>query len=55
MDAAAPSITVKTADGNEHSFRVKDAKRLEGVDPGDKIVITYSEAVAIKVSAPAAK
>lgn len=27
----------------------------EGVNPGDKLVITYSEAVAMQVSAPKAK
>jgi Cu/Ag efflux protein CusF len=55
VDAAAPSITVKTSDGNTQSFRVKDKKKLEGVHSGDKFVITYHEAVAVQVSAPAAK
>jgi Cu/Ag efflux protein CusF len=55
VDPAAPSITVRTADGNTLSFRVQDKKNLESVQPGDKIVITYSEAVAIKVSTPKAK
>jgi Cu/Ag efflux protein CusF len=55
VDMAAPSITVKTADGNSLSFRVKDKKNLEGVNPGDKLVITYSEAVALTVSTPKAK
>ena len=53
VDMAAPSITVKTADGNSLSFRVKDKKNLEGVNPGDKLVVTYSEAVAMSVSTPA--
>lgn len=55
VDAAVPSVTVKTADGNTLSFRVQDKKKLEGVNPGDKLVITYSEAVAMQVSAPKAK
>lgn len=55
VDAAVPSITVQTADGNTHSFRVRDKKNLEGVHPGDKIVITYHEAVAVQVSSPPAK
>jgi Cu/Ag efflux protein CusF len=55
VDMAAPSITVKNAEGNTLSFRVKDKKKLEGVHPGDKLVITYSEAVAMQVSTPPAK
>jgi Cu/Ag efflux protein CusF len=50
VDANAPSISVRTADGNKMSFRVQDPKKLEGVHPGDKIVVTYSEALAITVS-----
>ena len=54
-DMKTPSITIKEANGNTQSFRVKDAKRLEGVNPGDKLMITYDEAVAIKVTAPEGK
>ena len=54
-DPKAPSITIKEANGNTHSFRVKDAKKLEGINPGDKLAITYDEAVAIKVSSPDGK
>ena len=54
-DPKAPSITIKEANGNTHSFRVREPKRLEGVNPGDKLVITYDEAVAIKVTAPEGK
>jgi Cu/Ag efflux protein CusF len=52
VDTNAPSITVKTADGNAVSFRVKDVKKLDGVNPGDKLVVTYKEAVAVSVSTP---
>lgn len=55
IDTATPSVTVKTVDGNTVSFRVQDRKNLEGVNPGDKLVITYAEAVAVQVSAPQAK
>ena len=55
VDAKAPSITVRKADGSTLSARVEDAKNLEGVNAGDHIVITYREAVALNVSAPAAK
>jgi Cu/Ag efflux protein CusF len=53
-DMKAPSITVRSADGNTHSFRVQDVKNLEGVKAGDHIVVTYKEALAIQVSSPAA-
>ena len=52
VDPAAPSVTVRTAEANTLSYRVQDAKNLEGVKPGDKIVVTYTEAVAVQVSAP---
>ena len=51
-DVKGSSITVRTSDGNVESFHVQDPKRLEGVNPGDKITITYDEAVAITVEAP---
>lgn len=55
VDPKAPSITVKDAGGNSISYRVQDAKNLEGVHPGDKLVITYNEALAMSVSSPPAK
>ena len=55
VDKKAPSITVRDAKGNSISYRVQDVKNLEGVNPGDKLVITYNEAVAIKVTEPPAK
>jgi len=55
VDAKAPSITVREADGNTVSFRVRDPKKLQGVNPGDKLVVTYKEAVAVSVTAPPAK
>jgi Cu/Ag efflux protein CusF len=55
VDRKAPSITVREANGNTSSFRVEDVKNLEGVKPGDKLVITYNEAVAMSVTAPPAK
>jgi Cu/Ag efflux protein CusF len=55
VDKKAPSITVRDSKGNSMAFRVQDAKNLEGVNPGDKLVITYNEAVAMSVSSPPAK
>jgi Cu/Ag efflux protein CusF len=55
VDMKAPSITVKGDNENTLSYRVQDIKNLEGVKKGDKIVITYQEAVALDVSSPPAK
>jgi uncharacterized membrane protein (UPF0127 family) len=55
IDKSIPSITVQTAKGNTQSFRVQDVKNLENVAVGDKISITYSEAIAVQVMSPGAK
>ena len=55
VDPSVPSITVRNAENNVLSYRVKDAKNLEGVKPGDKIVVTYIEALAVQVSEPKKK
>jgi hypothetical protein len=49
VDKAAPSITVKTPEGHTVTRRVHDAKNLEGVAPGDKIDITYTEAMLVNI------
>jgi hypothetical protein len=43
----APSITVVTQDGRTLTRRIADKKNLEGVSPGDRIDITYSQAVVV--------
>jgi Cu/Ag efflux protein CusF len=52
VDATAATITVHTSDGSTKVFHVSDAKKLEGINPGDKITITYKDALAISVKAP---
>lgn len=52
IDAAVPSITVKTAEGHVMSARVEDKKNLEGVKVGDKVDVTYTEALMITVESP---
>jgi hypothetical protein len=42
-------VTVVTADGNVVSFKVDDPKNLAGVSAGDKVEITYTQAVLIAV------
>jgi hypothetical protein len=54
IDAAAPSIKVKMADGHSMTAMVEDRKNLEGLKVGDKINITYTEAVMVVVE-PAKK
>jgi Cu/Ag efflux protein CusF len=49
VDPEQGSITVKAANGNIVSRRVKDKKNLEGVAPGDHIEIVYTEALLVSV------
>ena len=49
IDPKVPSIAVKTEDGHKMSFKVQDAKNLEGVKVGDKVEVTYTQALAISV------
>jgi hypothetical protein len=52
IDPKIPSVTVKTADGNKLSFKVQDKKNIEGYKPGDKVDVTYTQALAISVTEP---
>jgi Cu/Ag efflux protein CusF len=54
IDAKVPSVTVTSADGRKMSFKVQDAANLQGVKVGDKVEITYTQALAVSV-APGAK
>lgn len=49
IDTKAPSVTVTAADGRKMSFKVENPKNLEGVKVGDKVEITYTQALAISV------
>jgi hypothetical protein len=42
-------VTVTAADGRKMSFRVENPKNMEGVKVGDKVQITYTQALAISV------
>ena len=53
VDVNVPSITVTTADGRTLTRKIAEKKNLDGVKAGDKIEITYTQAVV--VSAEAAK
>jgi Cu/Ag efflux protein CusF len=49
IDAAVPSITVTTADGRTVTRKVEDKKNLENVKPGDRIDITYTQALLTSI------
>ena len=49
IDPKVPSVTVLTEDGRTVSMKVEDKKNLEGVKAGDKVEVTYTEAVMISV------
>jgi translation initiation factor IF-1 len=49
VDPNLPSITVKTQNGDVITRKIEDKKNLEGVAPGDRIVITYTQALLAAV------
>jgi len=49
IDTKTPSVTVSAEDGHTLSYKVKDAKVLEGYKVGDKVDITYTEALMVSV------
>jgi hypothetical protein len=49
VDPAVPSITVRTAKGHTITRKVENPKNLAAVKPGDRLVITYTEAVLLQV------
>jgi Cu/Ag efflux protein CusF len=51
VDINAPSITVVTADGRTLTRKIADKKNLEGVSPGDKIDITYTQGLLVAAEA----
>jgi Cu/Ag efflux protein CusF len=49
MDPKVPSVDVKTEGGSRLSLKVADPKYLEGYKVGDKVNITYTQALAVSV------
>jgi Cu/Ag efflux protein CusF len=49
IDPAAPSITVQTADGHKMTALIEDKKNLEGLKVGDKVEVTFTEALMVTV------
>ena len=54
INPKTPSVTVRTASGGRSTFRVQDAKNLEGYKAGDQVTITYTRGLAVSVAPPAA-
>jgi len=52
IDPETPAVTVRTADGNSVSFRVRQKKYLKDVKVGDQVTITKTEALMIAVEEP---
>ena len=52
IDLATPAVTVKTAEGDVLSFRVRHKQNLKGVKVGDVVVVTHTKALMISVAAP---
>jgi len=49
IDPKGPGVTVKTEDGHTMSFLVEDKGLLKKFKPGDRVEITYTDAVMISV------
>ena len=47
VDMKVPSLTVVTADGRTMTRKIAEPKNLEGVAPGDRIEITYTQGVVV--------
>ena len=54
IDTTVPSVTFTGADGVTKTIKIKDPQRLNGVEVGDVVDVTYTEAIAISVD-PAGK
>ena len=49
IDPKAPSVTFKGPKGNTRTIKVLHPEKLQGVNVGDTVEITYTEALAVKV------
>ena len=52
VDKAKQTITLRGPKGKHVTLKVQDPKRLDQLKKGDKIEVTYTEAVAISVDKP---
>jgi len=49
IDAAAPSVTVREANGHMIAAKVEDKRNLEGIKVGDKVELTLTKALMVTV------
>jgi hypothetical protein len=47
-----PSLTLKAADGREHTMAVTDAAQLKALKAGDRLDVTFYESRLISVERP---
>lgn len=47
VDKTAQTVTIKGPQGNTETIKVKDPKNLEGVEAGNMVELTYTQALAI--------
>ncbi len=52
IDPKVPSIVVRTDEGRTMGFKVEDRNNLTTVKVGDRVDITYTRAVAVRVESP---
>ena len=50
IDAKTPAVTITNDRGQKMSFRVEDPKNIAGYKVGDKVEITYTQALAVSVT-----
>lgn len=50
IDPKVGSVTIRTDDGHKFSAKVQDPKNLTGYKVGDKVEVTYTQALAISVT-----
>jgi Cu/Ag efflux protein CusF len=49
IDAKTSAVTILTDDGRTLSMRVEDSKLMKNLKVGDRVVITYTNAVAVSI------
>ena len=52
LDAAAPSLTVKGAEGTERTMKVTDPAQLQALKAGDALDVTFYESRLVEVTRP---
>jgi Cu/Ag efflux protein CusF len=48
IDLTAPSVTAEGPQGRQYTFRVRDRSEIQGLKVGDKVDVTYTEALLLR-------